>query len=118
MNVTWQGVQYFEDSLDARALLKETGAVLKELDGYQHPRTSGARVTSAPLLDDGWMDFAAYGTHDDQIGAIEHQVYRRAVRQPGFRAGRQRGGEDRARRRGRRGPPQTRCGMPPWTGNR
>jgi hypothetical protein len=75
MHVTWQGVQYFEDSVDARALLKETGLVLKELDGYQHPRTSGARVTSAPLLDDGWMDFAAYGNTDDQIGAIEHQLY-------------------------------------------
>ena len=49
--------------------------MLKELDGYQHPRTSGARVTSAPLLDDGWMDFAAYGNTDEQIGAIEHQLY-------------------------------------------
>jgi hypothetical protein len=75
MHVTWQGVEYFEDSVDARPLLKELGKVLKELDGYQHPRTSGARVTSAPLLDDGWMDFAAYGTHEDQIGAIEHQLY-------------------------------------------
>jgi Domain of unknown function (DUF5060)/Protein of unknown function (DUF4038) len=75
MHVTWQGVQYFEDSVDARALLKELGTVLKEVDGYQHPRTSGARVTSAPLLDDGWMNFAAYGTSDDQICAIEHQLY-------------------------------------------
>jgi hypothetical protein len=61
--------------VDTRALLKETGTVLKELDGYQHPRTAGARVTSAPLLDDGWMDFAAYGNTDDQIGAVEHQLY-------------------------------------------
>jgi hypothetical protein len=75
MHVTWQGVQFFEDSMDARALLKELGAVFKELDGYQHPRTSGARMTSAPLLDDGWMNFAAYGTNDDQLGSIEHQLY-------------------------------------------
>ena len=75
MNVTWQGVEYFEDSVDTRSLLKETGTVLKELDGYQHPRTAGARVTSAPLLDDGWMDFATYGNTDDQIGAVEHQLY-------------------------------------------
>jgi hypothetical protein len=75
MHVTWQGVQYFEDTVDARAVLKELGKVLKELDGYQHPRTSGARVTSAPLLDDGWMDFAAYGPTDDQVGAIEHQLF-------------------------------------------
>jgi hypothetical protein len=32
-------------------------------------------VTSAPLLDDGWMDFVTYGNTDDQIGAIEHQIY-------------------------------------------
>ena len=75
LHVTWQGVQYFEDSVDARPVLKELGKVLKELDGYQHPRTSGARVTSAPLLDDGWMDFAGYGTNDDQLGSIEHQLY-------------------------------------------
>jgi hypothetical protein len=45
------------------------------MDGSHHPRTSGARVTSAPLLDDGWEDFAAYGTADDNVAAIEHQLY-------------------------------------------
>ncbi|HXK01878.1 MAG TPA: DUF5060 domain-containing protein [Verrucomicrobiae bacterium] len=75
MHVTWQGVEYFEDTMDTRALLKEIGGVLKELDPYQHPRTSGARLTSAPLLDDGWMTFAAYGTADSNVNAIEHQLY-------------------------------------------
>jgi hypothetical protein len=75
MNVTWQGVDRFEDYADGRALLKEIGGLLKELDPYQHPRTTGAGVTSAPLLDDGWMDFAAHGTPDDNVGAIEHQLY-------------------------------------------
>src|SRR5215472_1815632 len=75
MHVTWQGVEYFEDTFDTRALLKEIGAVFKELDPYQHPRTSGARVTSAPLLDDGWMTFAAHGTPASDMNAIEHQLY-------------------------------------------
>jgi hypothetical protein len=75
MNVTWQGVENFEDYPDSRALLKEIGAALKSLDGFQHPRSSGARITSAPLLDDEWMDFAAYGNTDDNVGAIEHQLY-------------------------------------------
>jgi hypothetical protein len=75
MNVTWQGVDNFEDYPDARALLAEIGTALKELDGVQHPRSCGARITSAPLLDDGWMDFAAYGNTDDNVGAIEHQLY-------------------------------------------
>jgi len=74
-NVTWQGLEEFESQAGARALLAETGALLKELDPYQHPRTTGARITSAPLLDDGWMDFAAYGTADAAVGAIEHQLY-------------------------------------------
>ena len=75
MNVTWQGVENFEDYPDTRALLNEIGTALKELDGFQHPRSSGARITSAALLDDGWMDFAAYGNTDDNVGAIEHQLY-------------------------------------------
>jgi Domain of unknown function (DUF5060)/Protein of unknown function (DUF4038) len=75
MNVTWQVVEYFEDYPDARALLNEIGTALKELDGFQHPRSCGARITSAPLLDDGWMDFAAYGNTDDNVGAVEHQLY-------------------------------------------
>jgi hypothetical protein len=74
-NVTWQGLEEFESAAGARALLAEVGGVLKQLDPYQHPRSTGARVTSAPLLDDGWMDFAAYGTTDAAIGSIEHQLY-------------------------------------------
>ena len=75
MDITWQGLEYFEDDVDARPLLKEIGALLKEFDPYQHPRTSGARITSGPLLDDGWADFAAYGSSDDQVAAIEHQIH-------------------------------------------
>jgi hypothetical protein len=75
MNVTWQGVERFEEYPEARALLREIGAALKEMDGYQHPRSTGAALTSAPLLDDGWMDFASYGPADDAIPAIEHQLY-------------------------------------------
>jgi hypothetical protein len=75
MNVTWQAVREFESYPGARALLQEVGAALKENDPYQHPRTSGAQATSAPLLDDGWMDFVADGASGDEAGAIEHQLY-------------------------------------------
>jgi len=74
-NVTWQGLAEFESQTGAREVLQEIGALIKQMDPYQHPRTTGARVTSAPLLDDGWMDFAAYGTADPAVGAIEHQLY-------------------------------------------
>jgi hypothetical protein len=75
MNVTWQGVETYESVLDGRAVMKDVGGWLKEADPYQHPRTTGARVTSAPLLEDRWMDFASYGSADDNVGAIEHQLY-------------------------------------------
>ena len=75
MHVTWQGVEYFEDYPEGRALLKEIGLLLKEMDPFHHPRGSGAHVTSAPLLDDGWMDYATYGTSDSNLCAIEHQLY-------------------------------------------
>ncbi len=75
MNVTWQAVDEWEGMLNARGIVKEIGAALKEMDTYGHPRTSCARVTSTPLLDDGWMDFAAHGNGDDQVAAIEHQLY-------------------------------------------
>jgi Domain of unknown function (DUF5060)/Protein of unknown function (DUF4038) len=74
-NVTWQGLEEFEDYGDGRALLKEVGLDLKKLDPYQHPRSSNARFTSSPLLGDGWMNFVIEGSRDDAIGSVEHQFY-------------------------------------------
>lgn len=74
-NITWQGFLTFEDFPDGRALLKELGLDLKKLDPYQHPRSSNAKFTSAPLLPDGWMDFVVEGSQDDAVGSIEHQFY-------------------------------------------
>jgi len=75
MNVTWQGVQSFETYDTGRALMKEIGGLLKEMDPYQHPRSSGSLATSGGLLDDGWMNYVAHHTGDDQICAIEHQLF-------------------------------------------
>lgn len=74
-NVTWHGVERFEEYADGRALLREIGGYLKELDPYQHPRTTGGRVTSSVLLDDGWMNFVLHSTSDRNVNAIEHQLY-------------------------------------------
>src|SRR5437773_1207600 len=75
MNITWGGVENFEDYEDGRELLKEIGLLLKKEDPYQHLRSTGTRATSAPLLDDGWMDFVTQESADDAVGAIEHQLY-------------------------------------------
>ena len=75
LNITWQGLEEFEGPGDGRPLLKEIGLALKALDPYQHPRSSNAKVTSSPLLSDGWMDFIIDHSGNDQIGSVEHQLY-------------------------------------------
>ncbi len=75
LNITWQGVEEFEGHRNARALLKELGLALKELDPYQHPRSTNAKLTSSPFLGDGWMDFVIDHSSNDQIAAVEHQFY-------------------------------------------
>jgi hypothetical protein len=74
-NITWQGLEEFEEYPDGRALLKELGLDLKKLDPYQHPRSSNAKITSSPLLPDGWMDYVIEGSQDDAIASVEHQLY-------------------------------------------
>ncbi len=74
-NMTWQCVQAFEEFKNGRPLMKEIGLALKKYDPYQHPRSTGANVTSSPLAGDGWMDYITYQSSDDQLGAIEHQLY-------------------------------------------
>jgi len=74
-NLTWQGFEEFEDYANGRAMLKELGLDLKKLDPYQHPRSSNAKVTSAPLLADGWMDYVIEASMDDTVGSVEHQLY-------------------------------------------
>jgi hypothetical protein len=74
-NVTWQIVDAFEEYENGRELMKELGLLLKKSDPYQHPRSTGALTTSAPLLEDGWMNYIAYRSSDDQLGAVEHQLY-------------------------------------------
>ncbi len=75
MNITWQGVDDFESYTNGRELLKEVGTLLKKIDPYQHPRSTLAAFTSAPLLSDGWMNYVLYKRQDDQLGSIEHQLY-------------------------------------------
>ncbi len=75
LDVTWQGVQEFEEYEHGRALLKEIGELIKKLDPYQHPRTTHTVATSSPLAGDGWMDHLLYQSSDDNLGAIEHQLY-------------------------------------------
>jgi hypothetical protein len=65
MNITWGGVENFEDYDSGRDLVKEIGLLLKKEDPYRHLRSTGTRATSASLLDDGWMDFVTHESSAD-----------------------------------------------------
>jgi hypothetical protein len=75
MHVTWQILGQFENAADSRALLKEMGLTLKKLDPFRHPRSTGTLSTSAPFLGDEWMNYVADGVANDDLGAIQHQLY-------------------------------------------
>ena len=75
MNITWMGLPGFEHFSHARAILRDAGQWLKQYDSYDHPRTSIADTSSAPLSSDGWMNVLSYGATDPNIGAVEHQFY-------------------------------------------
>jgi hypothetical protein len=74
-DVTWQGLEGWESYPNGRELLKEIAEFESSLDPYKHTRSSRANVTSGPLADDGWLRYRSYRTGDDQIGAIEQQVF-------------------------------------------
>ncbi len=73
LNVTWQGIEHFEDIPHSRALLKELGSLLQKYDGFRHPRSTDARVSSFPLLSDGWMNYLIEAVPAPDFGAVQHQ---------------------------------------------
>jgi hypothetical protein len=75
MNIIWMGVPAFEKVAGSRAVLKDTGDLLKKLDAYNHLRTSMADGSSAALVSDRWSTILSYGTVDPNVGAVEHQLY-------------------------------------------
>jgi hypothetical protein len=74
-NLTWEVAEKFDDLPNGREESKSIGSLLMRLDPYGHPRSAGAKVTSSPTLPDRWATHVNYGTTDEQIGAIEHQIY-------------------------------------------
>ncbi len=73
LNVTWQGIQQFDQLAGTRGLLRDMGLLLKKYDTFQHPRSTDARDSSSPLLPDGWMNYLIEAAADPQLGAVEHQ---------------------------------------------
>ncbi len=75
MNITWQGIESFENRADARLLMKDYGDLLKRFDPYNHPRSTVGGASSSSLTGDQWMNFFSYQSADIALGAVEHQLY-------------------------------------------
>ncbi len=73
LNVTWQGIEHYEDIPDSRALLKDLGSSLQKYDSFRHPRSTDARTSSSPLTADTWMNYMIESVENPQFGAVEHQ---------------------------------------------
>ena len=73
LNVTWQGIEHYEDIPEARALLKDLGSSLQKYDSFRHPRSTDARTSASPLVADGWMNYIIEAVDNPQFGAVEHQ---------------------------------------------
>lgn len=73
LNVTWQGIEHFEDVAHARDLLKGMAESLKKYDMIGHPCSTDARNSSSPLVPDHWMDFLIEASPHPELGAVEHQ---------------------------------------------
>ena len=48
LNVTWQGIERFEEVPNSRAILKNIGTLLQRNDGLDHPRSTDARDSGFP----------------------------------------------------------------------
>jgi hypothetical protein len=73
LNLTWQGIEHYEDVLNGRALLKDLNACLQNYDSYKHPRSTDASTSSSPLTADGWTNYMIEAVENPQFGAVEHQ---------------------------------------------
>ncbi len=73
-NITWQGVQEFEEYEDGRRLLKEAMGLIKDLDPYNHPRSTHTLKTSSPLIEDGWMTYIVHQSSDASLAAIDYEM--------------------------------------------
>lgn len=82
--VTWQMVEQFETYDNGRAFCKELGTAIKRYDPMAHPRSAHAAQTAAPLVNDGWLDYIVYDSDNDNLNAVERQVYAKPFVNVGF----------------------------------
>jgi hypothetical protein len=76
-DVTWLIFRDWEEGKQGRAMAKEIGTILKKSDPNNHPRSTGARMTSASLLADEWMDYINIGATEESLSLVEREFFGR-----------------------------------------
>ncbi len=74
-NITWQGVQEYEEYPDGRKLLKELYDTVRKWDPYNHPRSTHSVDTSSMLIEDGWMTYIVQQNSTASLAAIDYQLH-------------------------------------------
>ena len=75
MNITWQGVERFEEYESSRAFVKEINRYIDKWDPYKHPRSTAAVVTSSPAWEDRWMNYVVQRSWDPSLATVEHEMH-------------------------------------------
>ena len=75
MNITWQGVEKYEEYENGRKFLREINTYIERLDPYKHPRSTHTVTTSSPLLGDGWMDYVMQRSSDGNLATVEFAIF-------------------------------------------
>ena len=73
-NITWQGVQEFEEYENGRELLTELNKYIAEMDPYKHPRSTHTIATSSTLADDGWMTYIVQQSSAPSLAALDYEL--------------------------------------------
>ncbi len=74
-NVTWQGVQEFEEYEDGRKILKELYTAVRKNDPYDHPRSTHSLRSSSPLIEDGWMTYITQQNSAASVASIDYELH-------------------------------------------
>ena len=75
MNMTWQGVEKYEEYENGRKFLREINTYIERLDPYKHPRSTHTVTTSSPLLGDGWMNYVIQRSSDGNLATVEFAIF-------------------------------------------
>ncbi len=77
-SVTWQSLLAWEDHPKGGPLAEALGKSVARNDPYDHPRSTGALLTSSPLFEQegkGWQNYIVQNRVDPALASIEYETY-------------------------------------------